>query len=144
MEVMSMVPQLNVFHQYVVYVDLHVPSYLALEYFVHKPLICCPYILLIERNDLVTIQALISDKRGLLLVFRMHEDLVVARKCIHKAEQLVPGGRVNQCIDAWEKEAVFWIGLVEVDEVHTHPPLLHQDHIRQLVEVVDFLDELCL
>jgi hypothetical protein len=77
----------------------------------------------------------------------VHEDLVVTRKYIHKAEQLEPGGRVNQCIDAREREAIFGRGLVEVGEVHTHPPLsigfLHQDYIGQPVGVVDLLDKLC-
>jgi hypothetical protein len=77
----------------------------------------------------------------------MHENLVVARKCVHKAEQLVPKGRVDQCIDAWEREAIFWTSFVGVGEVHAHSPLsirlLHQDHIHQLVGVVDLLDELC-
>jgi hypothetical protein len=99
-------------------------------------------------HDLVAIQASIGDERRLFLIFRVHEDLVVARKCIHKVEQLVPGGRVDQCIDAWEREAVFWTGLVEVSEVYKYPPLfvgfLHHDYIRQPVGVVDFLDELCL
>ena len=59
MKVMSVVPRLRALHQHVVYVDFHVPSYLALEHFVHKPLVRCPCILQTERHDLVAIQVLI-------------------------------------------------------------------------------------
>ena len=148
MEVMSVVSRLRAFHQHVVYIDFHVPSYLALKHFVHKPLVCCPCVLQTEEHDLVAIQASINDKRGILLIFRMYEDLVVTRECVHEAEQLVPEGKVGQYVDAWEREAVFWIGLVEVGEVHTHPSLavglLHQDDVCQPIMIVNFPDELCL
>jgi hypothetical protein len=78
----------------------------------------------------------------------VHENLVVARECIHKTEQLILGGRVDQCVNAREGEVVFSTGPVEVGEVHTHPPLsirlLHQDYVCQLVRVVDLLDKLSL
>jgi hypothetical protein len=39
---------------------------------------------------------------------------------------------------SWEGEAIFRTGLVEVGEVHAHPPffvgLLHQDHVCQPIE----------
>ena len=123
MQVMSLVPLVRAFYQHVVYIDFHVPSYLALEYFVHKPLVRCPCILQTEGHDFVTIQASIGDKQGLLLIFRMYEDLVVTRDCIHEAEQFIPGCRVNQGINAWEGEAVIWTGFVEVSEVYSHSPL---------------------
>ena len=92
---MSMVPRLRAFHRHVIYIDFHVPSDLALEHFIHKPLECCLCILQTERHDLVTIQASIGDKCNLLLVFKMHKDLVVAKECIHEVEQTIPGGRVD-------------------------------------------------
>jgi hypothetical protein len=52
----------------------------------------------------------------------MHIDMVVTRESIHEAEQSIPGSRVDQRIYGWEKEAVFWIGFVEVGEVHSHLP----------------------
>jgi hypothetical protein len=78
----------------------------------------------------------------------MHEDLVVARKGIHETKQLIPRGGVNQCINAWEREAVFGTGFVEVGKVHAHPSFtvgfLYQDYIGQPVGVMDLLDELHL
>ena len=74
--------------------------------------------------------------------------MVLTRKGIHEAEQPVPGGRVNQRVDAGERKTIFWTGLVEVGEVHAHPPfpvgLLHQHYISQPLGVVDFLDDLCI
>jgi hypothetical protein len=63
----------------------------------------------------------------------MHKDRVVTREGIHEAEQPIPRGRVDQCMDAWESESVFLTGLVEVGEVRAHPSfpvgLLHQYYI---------------
>ena len=57
------------------------------------------------------------------MIFRVYEDLVLIKECVHEAEQFVLGRRVNQGINAWEGEAVFWIGFVEVGEVYAHSPL---------------------
>ena len=127
-----MVPRLCAFYQHIVYIYFHVPSYLSLEHFVHKPLVRCPCILQTEGHNFVVIQASIGDKRGLFLIFRVHEDLVVIGECIHEAEQFVTGCKVDQGINAWEGEAVLWTGFVEVGEVHAHFPLsvrlLYKDH----------------
>ena len=76
----------------------------------------------------------------------MHKNLIVTRESIHEVEQPIPGGRVDQRVDAWEREAIFWRSFVEVGEVHIHPlyPVgyLHQNYIGQPVRVMDFLDEL--
>jgi hypothetical protein len=81
-----MVYRLHALHQHVIHIDLHIPSNLALKHFIHKPLVCCLCVLQTEGHDLVGIQASIGDERGLLLIFKMHEDLVVAKKCVHKVE----------------------------------------------------------
>ena len=120
---MSVVPRLRTFYQHVVYIDFHVPSYLALKHFVHQPLVRCPSILQAEGHDFKAIQASIDNKRGLLLISRMHEDLVITKECVHEVEQFVPRRKIDQGINAWEGEAVFWIGFVEVGEVYAHSPL---------------------
>ena len=76
----------------------------------------------------------------------MHVNLVVTRECVHEAKQSVSGSRVDQHVYAWERKAVFWTGLVQIDEIHAHHPplpvgLFEQDYIGWPIGVVDFLDE---
>ena len=53
---------------------------------------------------------------------------------------------VYQLIYSWQGEAVFWASLIQIHEVHQHPPFpvcfLYQDNIGQPVWVVDFLDKI--
>ena len=87
------------------------------KHFVHEPLIRGFRILKTERHHFVTEKALASDEWSFLLISLIHLDLVVTRKSIHEAQQLV-----SRC------------------EVYTHSPLsvgfLDHHYISQPVEIV--------
>ena len=71
-----------------IYMDFYIPSNLWTKHMVNQPLVCCPCILQIERNHLVTKQALIGDKGCLLLVCLVHPYLVVSRETSMKLSNL--------------------------------------------------------
>ena len=79
------------------------------------------------------------------LVFCGHMELVVPCIRIHEAEQCMAHRRVEQPVDLWEREIVFWTSLVQVREVDAHPPgpslLSHQNYIGQSLGVLVIPDK---
>ena len=64
--------------EHILYVDFHSVSKVVDEYFVDQPLVGCTYILQTKMHDLVAKYAPLGDERSLLLVVRVHEDLIVS------------------------------------------------------------------
>jgi hypothetical protein len=66
-----------------------------------------------------------------MLVGLLHGDLVIIRVCIQEGEQLAPGCRVYNMINARERERVLRARHIEPCVVDTHGPtlvLLHDKH----------------
>ena len=72
------------FRDHVIYVNLHRSSYLLLEKFVHHMLVGGTCIFESEWHYLITVEALSGDEAGLVLVERMHHDLIVSRESIQE------------------------------------------------------------
>ena len=118
------------------------------EHLVHEPLICCACVFEAERHHFVAKEALVGDKRSLLLIRFIYFDLVVIRKSIHEAHELVLSRRVYLDVNLWEGVAILGVCFVQVRKVYVHPPLpigfLDHHHFHQPVEIVKFFDEVCL
>ena len=86
----------------------------------HGSLISCPNILQPKRHHLVTESTPLCDEGCLLHVFGCHLDLVVARETIHKGEDFVLCGVVNQNTDVGKWEVILGTCPVQVSVFHTH------------------------
>lgn len=114
------------FYKHVVYVYFNISPDLIFKYLVDESLISSSGILQSKGHHLITVEALVCDESGLLLVGSIHLNLVVPREGIHEVKGLVPHRLVYQCVDPREGEAIFWARLVKVGEVDAHSPLFAQ------------------
>ena len=73
------------FYDHIIYVHFHGSSYLFFEQIVHHTLVCGTYIFESERHYLIAVEALTGDEASLVLIRRMHHDLIVPRERIHEA-----------------------------------------------------------
>ena len=78
---------LKAFHKHIIDVHLHGVSDLLHKDFVDYPLKSCSGVLLPEGHHLIAIDFSVGDKRHLILIQRMHLDLIVYRICIHEIEK---------------------------------------------------------
>ena len=76
----------STFYQHVIYVNLDVSSDLMHKHFIHETLIRCACILKTERHHLIVEEALTGNERSFLLISFVQFDLIVTRKCVHKAQ----------------------------------------------------------
>jgi hypothetical protein len=87
-----------------------------------------------------------GDERGLLLVFFLDSDLVVAGVAVEKAEQVTARSGVDDLVNPWQPEGVLEAALVEVGVVHAHPPLVrvllaNEDGVGEPLRMEDFTDD---
>ena len=47
-------------------------------------------------------------------------DLIITRESIHKGEEHVGSGIIDQCIDMWQWEIVLGAGPVQISIINTH------------------------
>ncbi|PAN24295.1 hypothetical protein PAHAL_4G093100 [Panicum hallii] len=95
-----------------------------MEDMVHSPLICSTSILQAESHNHVLEQTHGSrhSERSLVYIFGGHEDLIISCITIHKTQNLVAGGSVDQCLCNGHRVFIFWSGPIKIPEVHAHPP----------------------
>ena len=148
LQVFDVVGSVEAFDYHIINIGLHISPKLPFEDPVDQPLESGTGILQAEGHHLVTIQTFVGDKGRLLLILRIHSNLVVAGESIHETQQLVAGSSVDQLINLREREAIFWASLVEVCIVDADPPLaasfLHHYHIGQPLGIAGLSDEPCL
>ena len=58
----------------------------------------------------------------MLLIWRMHGNLIVSRISIHERHGLVSGSGIYELIDPRQRKTVFWACFVEISIVNTRPP----------------------
>lgn len=90
---------------------------------VYEPLIDCSRIFESKRHHLSTIKSQIGDKSSVLLVRKMHQDLITAGVRVHERQELVLGHWVHQLIDYGKWETVFGADFVQIRVVYTCPSL---------------------
>ena len=136
------------FYQHVIYVHLHGCPYLLLEHPVHQPLISSSCVLEPKWHHTITIGSLRCDERGLFLVIWVHADLVVAGEGIHKTEEFMAGSGINDEVDSWQRETIFWACSVDVNEVDAESPLVvrffDKHDVGQPLWVFHFSDCSCM
>jgi hypothetical protein len=49
---------------------------------------------------------------------------VVARVAVKEEEQAAASRRVDDLVDAWEREGVLRVVFIEISIIHTHPPFI--------------------
>lgn len=111
-------------NQHIVEVNFHCFSNLLEKHRADEALICGSSIPEPKWHYLVTIKASVSDKRGMFLIWPVHENFVVSEVGVHEAEQLISGNGVNHLVYHGKGKAVFWAGFVEVDEIYAYPLVL--------------------
>ena len=58
----------------------------------------------------------------MLLVYRIHHDLVISRIRIHEGHELVPHSVIYQLINSWQCKAILRTSFVQVGEIDAGPP----------------------
>jgi hypothetical protein len=58
------------------------------------------------------------------MIFFLESYLVVARVAVEEGEQDAANRRVDDLIDAWEREGVLRVVFIEISIIHTHPPFI--------------------
>ena len=52
---------------------------------------------------------------------RVHRNLVITRKNIHKWQHFMPQSGINNLVNTWQWEIIFWERLVQVSKVNKNP-----------------------
>ena len=114
------------------------------EHLVDEPLVGSTSVLEPEGFDFVTKNAPLDDEGNLLLVFWVHEYLVIDREGIHEAKKLMTNNGVKYHIDVRKWEGILGKSLVEVVEIDAYSPLivllLYYDNIGKPFGVLDLTD----
>jgi hypothetical protein len=58
------------------------------------------------------------------LVFFLESNLVVTRVAVEEREQDAASRRVDDLVDAWEREGILQAVFVEISVIHTQPPFI--------------------
>jgi hypothetical protein len=58
------------------------------------------------------------------LIFFFESNLMVTRVAIKEREHDDARRRVNDLVDAWEREGILRAVFVEINVIHTHPPFI--------------------
>jgi hypothetical protein len=99
-----------------------------------------------EQHCRVAVGAKRGVERGLLLVFFLDSDLVIAEIAIEEEEQVPAYCGVNDLINLRQPEGVLGAVLVDVGVVDTHTPLVcvllaDEDGVGKPLRMEDFMDE---
>ena len=105
----------------------------------HGALIRCPNILQSKRHDLVAKGTPLSNKGCLLHIFGSHLNLILTGETIHKGEDLMLCGVVNQKVDMRQREIILGARPVQIPVIDTHPDftifLRHWNHVGNPLRV---------
>jgi hypothetical protein len=63
-----------------------------------------------------------GDERSFDLIFLLESYLMVARVAVKEGEQDTASRRVDDLVNAWEREGVLRAVFIEISIIHTHPP----------------------
>jgi hypothetical protein len=58
------------------------------------------------------------------LIFFLESDLVVTRVAVEEGEQDAASHKVDDLVDAWEREGIRRAMFVEISVIQTHPPFI--------------------
>jgi hypothetical protein len=58
------------------------------------------------------------------MIFFLESYLMLARVAVEEGEQDAASHRVDDLVDAWEREGVIRAVFVEISIIHTHPPFI--------------------
>jgi hypothetical protein len=83
-------------------------------------MVCCPCVLQPKGHSLLGIRSKRDDERCLDLVFFLEANLMVARVAIKERQQDVASCRVDDLVDAWEREAILRVVSFEISIIYTH------------------------
>jgi hypothetical protein len=109
---------------HVIHVGFDVLVELSFEIGLDSSLVSSAGILQPEIHGCVAVRAKRGDERGLLLVFFLDSDLVVAGLVVEEAEQVAARRGVDDLVYPRQPEGVLGAVLVEVGVVDAHPPLV--------------------
>src|SRR6185369_216589 len=118
-----------------------------MENVIHGTLVRCTGILQSKGHNQVLEQADRAwySERGLVHVFRGHEDLVVAGIAVHKTHHFVAGSYVDQCLCNRHRVFVLWRRSVEISKINADTPsailLLYRYHARDSFCIPAWPDE---
>jgi hypothetical protein len=87
-------------------------------------LIYSPCVLQPEGHSFVSVCPKQGDEHCLDLVLFLEGDLMVGRVAVKEREQDVASRRVDNFVDAWERERIFRAMSIEIGIIHAHPPFM--------------------
>jgi hypothetical protein len=65
-----------------------------------------------------------GDERCFDLIFFLESNLVITRVAVEEGEQYAASRRVDDLVNAWEREGILRVVFVEISVIHTHPPFI--------------------
>src|SRR5436853_7196888 len=114
------------------------------EDLIHCPLISSPCVLQAEGHDCVTIYSEWRSEGCVLFIIRVHFYLIVSRESIHERHAFEPTCIINHDIGNWQRELVFWAGVVKVPKVNAYSDLAvlfsYRDDVGHTVWMLFFPD----
>ena len=117
------------------------------EDFFHQSLVGCSSVFKAKWHDLIEVIGIVCDESDFVHVRCDHGDLIVARVCIKKGENLTANRAVNKSVNIRKEVGISRTGFIKIRVVNTHLPLavgfLDQDHVGEPSGVMSFFDELC-
>ena len=105
---------------HIFHVDFNLLIHHIMEQGYHGSLVSHPNILQTEWHDIIGISSPMSGERCFGFVFFSHIDLIVTRESIHKGEEHVGRGVINQGIDVWQGRIILRAGLIQISIIDAH------------------------
>jgi len=97
----------TIFYCNIVYIAFHCFAYMLVENCIHSSLVCCPRVLQSERHNSITIYPQWRPERCMLVIFKVHLNLIVSRESIHERHPFKSTRVFNHNICDWKGELIF-------------------------------------
>ena len=93
---------------------------MLVEDHIHGTLACCTCILQVKSHHCVAVHSQWCSKRCILLVFRIHLNLIISWEAIHEGHSLKTAHIINHDICDRERKLIFGTSSVQIVEVNTN------------------------
>ena len=132
------------FHNHIIDINFNTSTQLRFKHFRHHTLVGRSSIFQAEGHHLVMVVPNQGYKSSLFLIVDGQRYLVIPLEGIQETHPRVTHGRIHQLVDFWHAKWILGASLIEIREVHAHPPfsslLFYYYRIGQLLRIKNFLD----
>jgi hypothetical protein len=90
-----------------------------MENVIHGPLECCTCVFYSERHETIRKSTPWGSECGIILIYWMNLNLILAREIIHEGQGLMVGTVIDNLVDERHWEVVFGTSVIEIMKVGT-------------------------